>query len=237
MRNFILSLLLALTFSVGTAQKGYLGLGITYNYYSLEDLKNFQNKILNQLPVSGKITYNFPSHVGFKGYYSNEFYNQKILFFAGFNSTGGSVSYSDYSGRILINQILDIYSFGGQIEFPLYEKNNFSLSLAPKGLIALTTLKFKQLVEIYPGIQEEKYKLNSSTLGLGFGFIASKEIRFIKFIVEAGYDYFLPSDIYLHSDKNLFLVNSNNEKVKCELSGFRTSLGVSLNLSSLLKTL
>jgi hypothetical protein len=226
---FIVSILVMSNF-YGYSQIGSLGFEINYHKYSLGNFKNFRDEIVNALPVSGKITENFPAYIGFKGSYSNTFRNYKFSVFFGYNSTGGRISYSDYSGKLLIDQVLDIYSTGIQLYIPLYQKNNYFLYVAPKSSIAFTTIKFAQIVEINSEVQKENEKLKSTSIGFGIELSLSKKIKFIEIVAECGFDYYIPSEIYLYGNKDSYLVDMHNNKVKCELEGWRTGIGLRFDL-------
>jgi hypothetical protein len=232
--SFIVSVLLLLNFYC-YSQIGSLGFEINYNNYSLSSFKNFRNEIVNTLPVEAKVTENFPAFIGFKGLYSNKYKNYKFSVFFGYNSTGGRISYSDYSGKLLIDQVLNIYSTGVQLYIPLYQRNNYSLYLAPNSSFAFTTIKFSQKVEIYSEKQEESEKFKSTSLGFGLVFKLSKKIKCIEIVTECGFDYFLPSDIWLSNNRELYLVDKYSKKVKCELDGWRTGISLFFDLNYILK--
>ena len=98
------------------SQQGKIFIETNYNTFSHSSLQQFQKEFKADIaPIPVKTVDDFPANIGFTlGY---EITDASTAFFLSYNSTGGKLSYSDYSGVIRIEQPLKGYTAGGNYQF------------------------------------------------------------------------------------------------------------------------
>lgn len=113
MRIFIIILfLLPLRLSAQLSISHSAGVGS----YAMHDLKDLQTRMKKRFPLEGKIMSSFPMYwyneASIKMIFDN---NLVIGGYASYCSTGGRISYSDYSGGLNVDQLLECYSLSSLI--------------------------------------------------------------------------------------------------------------------------
>jgi hypothetical protein len=110
------------------SQTGKIFLEANYNSFSHTSLSDFQEEFKNDLvPIPLQTTDDFPANIGFTVGY--EITDSNIALFLGYNSTGGKLSYSDYSGVVRLEESLNAITFGGIYYLDLSEKKDFRIAL------------------------------------------------------------------------------------------------------------
>ena len=180
------------------AQNGSIFFEINYHTFSHNSLKEFQQELANDIPeVDMMANDEFPANFGIKTGYRIESINSTI--FAGFASTGGKMSYSDYSGTIRLTQPLNGYTLGAMHHIYLDSRKNFSLAL--KMLTTYSTLKVVSYYAFEDEIYEDQIKLYAFDYGVGTELIYEYPLGFIKLRGALGYDFVLGGKLHL-KDKN-----------------------------------
>jgi hypothetical protein len=103
MRRYLVIVLICLTLPV--AAQISISVGTGAGTYLQGGLKNFQENFASRYNVDAEVNSNFPPYVNYEGSF-NFTYSPRLfseIFFA-YGSTGGRVSYSDYSGTVYMNQ-------------------------------------------------------------------------------------------------------------------------------------
>jgi hypothetical protein len=213
----------------GFSQFGSFGIYATYNSHSLTEVKEFFNEFKYDLPVSGKTMDNFPPVVGVKLVYTNQFRSINFNLNVGYNSTGGRISYADYSGKINIDMVANVFPAGIQINIPMYSKNKFSLFLSPGLSAAFIRFKVKSEFQLYDQTEKDKIILQSRALGGGIGFTIEKRIKFLAIRAEIAADYFVPAKITSPENEGAFVTDNGGKKVLCQIGGLRSGIGILYN--------
>jgi hypothetical protein len=229
MRNIKLILLLFLTLvtNLNAQENISISLDVNYNSFSQNSLKNFQNELSNDISeIRLRVTDDFPSNIGYT--FGLKVKNINTNFFLFYNSTGGRLSYADFSGLIRVSQNLSAIGLGGEYQLALDSKDSFFLNL--RGFINFSSLNLESYSEIQNNISSEIIDFSSRDLGLGLAFMYEYPIAFFKIKFNVGYDFTFVGDIFLKDNDEAFLRDDNNENIKTNWSGLRTGLGVSIPL-------
>ena len=226
MKKQIVLLLLSTISFISYSQNGEIFIELNYNTFSHSSLKSFQQEFIEDITeVPIEVNDNFPSNIGFTlGYKLNQI--NTSLFFS-YNSTGGKISYSDYSGVIRITQPLNAYTFGGEYQIKLSKtKNNFSLGL--RGFSMLSNLRLENYTQISDNITNENIKFQSINLGVGGRLIYEYPMSFFIIKASLGFDMTFGGTLKFKENNDFYLENNNGDKVKTNWSGLRTGLGIEI---------
>lgn len=224
MRNFYLVILLLPIQSYGQKM---ISASIGYGTYRMNDMTNFQQELAPIFPIEGKTTLAFPGYwfydISYKQIISDKFL---IGGGAGYGSTAGRISYSDYSGSINYDQLLTFYSFplhfGQRIKLP-NEKIILTADLQPGLTHTNLTLLFQE--QIGSLSQNESYKFTSLNLYIqpSLGFVY--KLNRIGLNAQLGYQLDIGPGKLKYSE-DVFLRDSDENPVVANWSGLRASVGV-----------
>lgn len=220
---FILCLLSFSSFS----QKGTIFFETNYNTYSHSSLSSFQKELSDDIDprIPIKTTDNFPSSIGFTlGYEINKI---KTSFFISYNSTGGKISYADYSGVIRLEQPLNSFALGGMYHLKL--NNNFKVGF--KAFSMFTNLKLNSYTRIGDIESKDILKFNSVDIGVGTSIIYEYPISFFYIRAQLGFDFVLGGNLNFTDIENAHLINKGGQKVKTNWTGFRSGIGISIPIN------
>ncbi|MDO7171243.1 hypothetical protein [Mariniflexile sp. AS56] len=207
------------------SQNGHIIVELNYNTYSHASLKSFQQEFIEDIPeIPIEVNDNFPANIGFTlGYKINEI---NTSFFLSYNSTGGKISYSDYSGVIRITQPLNAYTFGGEYQIELFKDSGFSLGL--RGFSMLSNMKLENYTQISDNVTYENIKFETINYGAGGKLIYEYPISFCIIRVSFGYDITFGGTLKFKENNDFHLENNNGDTVKTNWSGLRTGLGIEI---------
>lgn len=226
---FILFLLTSLTQGILAQDMAF---EIGYGTYSMTDMKEFQQDILDDSDIAGaKVLENFPGFFQMK--FSVIAYNFE-RFSVGVNigllSTGGRTYYADYSGSLRIDNKLNGTHLGIMGLFPFYKKNDFLIDLQLTPSLIFTTSQIESELIIGQNNDSEILDLVSTSITLETGF--RLKYNFGKFFVGGfiGANLGLNNGLRLKSDRDALLVDNDGNNVITDWSGFRCSSFVGLSL-------
>jgi hypothetical protein len=203
--------------------EGGYGLGS----YTMTDLKKMNTSVLETLPVEAGITDNFPVR---PYYYLSIDYNFNPGFSIGltgnYNTTGSRISYKDYSGELIFDNILSSYSPGIQLSVALVDKK-FKISEVNNISCSLSRLKIKE--KVISSSEEYKYKSNSIQFEPGI----KVSFPFSRFEIgaKAGYLLDLKGINRLKGDRDTILKDTKTgDEIKTNWSGFRISISIAMTI-------
>jgi hypothetical protein len=232
------------------AQELRLSGGFNYGTFSMRDMKAMQGDLKSQLTaVPVLVVDKFPGYFGYEGsaVYVNETSIGQGLEF-GFNSTGGRISYADYSGRILVDQQLRSVKFGftgfvilntgddyqENVSIDDYDDNvsnnapwEFTFN-ASAGLL-FTNLEISQRTEVYGKLEEYEAVRFASTnfyFSLGPGVALQSKRAFVG--MKILYQIDGPGKLKFSSDSKSHLVDDEGKPIKAHWTGLRISLTVGM---------
>lgn len=208
-----------------------------YGTYQMASMKKFQSdlyqNVSSSVNVPFKITDEFP---GFIGYELSANMSLKKFFF-GFQlatrSTGGRISYADYSGKYNIDNKLLNFEGHGVIGTTVYNTEKLTLNVAGQIGVALTNHELSSSLQLTnQNEQAESFKFSSLNVIVAAG----SELRyyilnnvFVNF--KARYDLHIPGKLTYKENTNAYLENDNGEEVKVDWSGIRGGIGIGLRIN------
>lgn len=204
-----------------------------YSAYTSENLKTFQNDIISQNPLSLKATDRFPSRPYLQlalNWYRRD--GNRLGFFMGYHSTGGRLAVSDYSGKVISDQILTNIELGMTLNVYLRKLKSKHVTpfMGAKMAAALSRLELKDMAYLVNG---EKYKdkltLNAENLTFTPSLGLETSVYDFPLRISAGYLIQVTAlAFHLQDSWNAKLRMSDDTKVIPGLSGFRFSISVAI---------
>ena len=224
-KQIALFLISSITF-IAYSQNGGIFIEFNYNTFSHSSLSTFQNEFIQDIPeVPVTVNDDFPSNIGFTiGYNLNHI---NLSLFLSHNSTGGKISYSDFSGVIRIIESLKAYTWGAEYQIKLSKKTN-GFKLGVRGFSMISNFDLKNHTQILDNITNENIKFQSLNLGVGGRLIYKHSLSFFIIKASLGFDITFGGSLRLKENKDLYLENNNGDNVKTNWSGLRTGLGIEI---------
>lgn len=211
---------------------------ISYNTYSMSELKDIQSELLNDIlkfNIPARITESFPPYLGYKiGFAIPVIDTAKRTFsIGGFverGTTGGRIHYQDYSGEIKIDQSAVETSIGALIDYQysLSEKYNFGLNFAVS--YTISSLSYISYLQLGSEFQEEELNFSSYSISFEPGIVPSINLLGVRFGIALSYLINIPSKLVFDKFSEAHLVNNQGDKVNINWSGFRLGLQIRISL-------
>ena len=217
---------LILSFDV-EAQNGLSAVVETnFNSFSHNDLRGLQQELIEDIEgVTLRVNDDFGANVGYTVGVKVE--DLGVQYFMSYNSTGGKISYSDYSGVVRVTQLLRGFTLGAEYQKRLTNVDSkTALHVGGRGFASHTSLGLKSYSEIYDYAESESIDMNSYDFGVGIRFNYDIPVWMVKLRLNAGYDLVFGGELKLSEDKDYALENSKGDRVKTGWSGFRSGIGV-----------
>jgi len=212
-----------------------------YGSYDMTNMKTYQDEqagnIYDSLGTYPKKMYDFPPYWGLNinaGFNKNRHQFSLTL---NYNTTGGRLSYSDYSGIIKIDKLVNCKGISGGYSFAIIQSEKIQTLLGFEVGVNFSTLKEENIVAIYISDEEtnevNKYRSQQITLipEVSIAYFPIKNI-FIK--VSAGYSRQISTSKQLNKEPNqkLELVDESGKDVTLDWSGFRLGAGIGYRFNS-----
>ncbi len=229
MKYLHLSILASLVLSGSCiAQTGSIFIETNYNTFTHSSLKSFQEEFINDIPeVPIQVNDNFPAHFGFTVGYTINAISSSLFF--NYNTTGGKISYSDFSGTIRTTQLLKGYTVGGSYLLKII-KDSEKLHLGLKAFSTFSSLEVSNYGQLLDTVNEATIDFRSIDIGIGANLIYEHPISFFKLRAVIGYDLVLGGKLFFKENKDFHLENNTGDTVKTGWSGLRTGIGISVPL-------
>jgi hypothetical protein len=229
MKKIILTIFIFFITGNSFSQSGKIFAEINYNSFSHSLLSEFQQEFIGDLPstISIETVDDFPSNIGFTVGY--EIVNINTSIFMSYNSTGGKISYADFSGIIKLEQLLTGITLGGIYDIPLDKKKRFKLGL--KGFAMLSSLDIESTSMIGSDANNDSLSFDSFDYGLGAQFRYEYPVSFFIIRAHIGYDVVLSGKLKFQEIKEAHLLNNSGEDVKTGWTGLRTGVGIAIPIN------
>jgi hypothetical protein len=227
MRN-LLAIIICFSFFHTFSQQGKVFIETNYNTFFHNSLSDFQKEFKADIaPIPVKTLDDFPANIGFTlGY---EIIDSNTAIFLAYNSTGGKLSYSDYSGIVRLENALNGISLGAIYYSSLSELKNLRLGI--KGFATYSSLNLNSYSEIGNNIEIDEVGFNSIDFGAGVQFEYEYPLSFIILKANIGFDLVFGGKLRFNDNNEAHLINNSNEKVKTGWSGLRTGLGIAFPIN------
>jgi len=199
---------------------------VNYNTFSHTDLKNFQLQLRDDInEVNLDINDDFGANIGYSFGIKIEDLNTQL--FASYNSTGGKISYSDYSGLIRLTQLLKVYTLGGEYQIKLSENSSKNVFyFGGRAFVNYTQLDLESYSKISNTTSTESIDFNSIDIGLGIRFIYDIPISVVKLRLNLGYDLVLGGELKFKENNDFALEDDDGDRINAGWSGFRSGIGI-----------
>jgi hypothetical protein len=202
---------------------------VGFGTYSMPQMKQLQQEIRRGLAVPAKITEEFPAYFnhGLALYYHLNEQSRISLFFES-GSTGGRITYSDYSGSLVYDQLLQYKAFGSLIGRE-YDAHPFRFLIGLEKSVIISNMEVKGNLSVYD--QSDAAQERFQTVGYGIKPLISIAYPYKRFEprLTAGYLLNANKPFYLKDDPDMVL-HVNNQEAGPNWSGLRVNLSVGLLL-------
>lgn len=222
----ILPMLVLFIATIPTVAQHWIGsAGLNYGSYSMKSLKDMQQSFLStNIPL--EVVESFPSRAGFELNILRSFGN--FSFGIGFSkaSTGGRVSYADYSGSINHDIVANNNMVSLQVEFSLTRKKAWELFFAMRNGVAVNLMKYKTTLTLGDDSDNIQNKFQSMNFALSPGLGARFFYKDFFLHPEARYEsHVVKGDLYYGNNTDMTL-EVNSKKVQMDWDGVRLSISV-----------
>ncbi|WP_298884483.1 hypothetical protein [uncultured Polaribacter sp.] len=227
MKNILI--LFAIIFSINIySQQGKIFIETNYNTFSHSSLSDFQQEFKNDLaPIPIKTVDDFPANIGFTiGY---EIIDSSTAFFLSYNSTGGKLSYSDYSGIVRLEESLNAITIGGIYFLNLTENENLRIGF--RGFSMISRFNLNSFSEISNNIQQDNFDFQSTDFGIGAQLNYEYPLSFLILKANIGFDITFGGKLIFDDNNEAYLTNNSNNKVTTGWSGLRTGIGIAIPIN------
>ena len=227
MKNILI--LFAIIFSINIySQQGKIFIETNYNTFSHSSLSDFQQEFKNDLaPIPIKTVDDFPANIGFTiGY---EIIDSSTAFFLSYNSTGGKLSYSDYSGIVRLEESLHAITIGGIYFLNLTENENLRIGF--RGFSMISLLNINSYSQISNFTQQEDIDLQSFDFGFGLQLNFEYPLSFLILKANIGFDAVIGGKLIFKDNNEAHLINNSNKQVTTGWSGLRTGIGIAIPIN------
>ncbi len=211
---------------------------ISYDSYSMYELKNLQKELLNSIRESNipaNITDSYPAYIGFQigiliPFHDFNNHTTSVGGLIGHTSTGGRIHYQDYSGEIRADQTIRETSIGVIIDHQIHFSKKFNLGINFSLNYIFSNMNNSLSTRIGNETQSQDLKFSSSSFGLEPGLVPS--LNFGKFRLGVSLSYLIcaPSSLEYENMSNAYLVNGKGKKVNIEWSGFHVGIQASVTI-------
>jgi hypothetical protein len=199
---------------------------VNYNTFSHSSLSNFQLDFRQDITeVDLVVNDDFGANFGFSGGLKVD--TIKTQFFIAYNTTGGKMSYSDFSGSIRLTQLLKGYTFGGEYHLEIAKGNKDDVFyFGARGLVTLSSLSIESSSSINNVTTNDFIDFRAVDFGIGIRLIYDIPISIVKLRLNIGYDQVFGGKFRFKENTDAWLENNAGDPVRTSWSGLRTGVGV-----------
>lgn len=205
---------------------GSVGVG-SYQY---NDLKTFFEEQRAKMQVDAKVVNNFPAYVTFSGGARVKLKTISCGLEFSYGSTGGRIAYSDYSGYLLEDMVVNQYSFALTPSYQFFEKGPFKLSVGLDLRLVQHDLRLQylQLVGTTKVADDRaKYKALTPAFRPRIQF-EWQLIKHLSLLASAGYEYQVPVN-NKSTDSQHTALTAGSRTATVSGGGLRADIGVGYN--------
>jgi hypothetical protein len=213
-------------------QNTLFNLNVGYGSYSQNDLKNFQEYLIQYTDIKEKATESFPNFINYSVSLDYMLKNKDLIGFGlSYYTTGARSSVSDYSGSYKFDMILNGYAVSLNYNFLFSKIKTFDFYIQLKAGLIISDLKLNETLNIYETtLVDDKSNFRSENFFFEPSVIISYNIInhfYINF--HCGYEIDIEGKIHLKDNKDAIL-SINGENVGMNWGGIRISIGASYKL-------
>lgn len=215
-----------------SGQQSGLSLSGGVGTYELGDLKSYHNELLTRLPVDAKAFKYFPPHTNFRiNLYRQETSGLKYGLVYAYSTSGAHANYTDFSGRLNLDQRIASYQAGASCGYRLLNIDFFitQFEISAYGDLRLAYIRNQVTVDIntrYYYYENNKLNLTAFSPGAELGLEAVFNINTMSFGIEGGY-YFDAGTAFKAGQESLLTSTVSlppTGVLKSDMSGFRVGI-------------
>lgn len=225
-------------FSIPTlvAQNYRIAFNCTYGGYSLTDMKSFQQELYEDarenLELPFDILYDFPAYLGYELHGTLSYEKSEFGIHLASRSTGGRISYGDYSGTYNVDSNLNGLEVAGLIGYKLNQSDASDVGIRANLGVSFNSFDLAsniQLSEQPTNTDNLEFSSINALIGISMYF----RVYFFKNVfldAHLGYDLHIPGNLKLSTNKDYFLTFNDGDEVVMDWSGIRAGLGIGIRI-------
>ncbi|HKL37585.1 MAG TPA: hypothetical protein VJ876_01735 [Bacteroidales bacterium] len=187
---FLLFLIIRPASSQPNIKSFNFGFEMGWGTYSMNELKELNTVVLNNLPFPAKIVSDFPPYYYYKPMFVFEFNHSEFGAFITRQSSGSRISSRDYSGEYRFEIRTYAKSFGIHYLIKLNPGDLFEIGLYSDLGQYTSRLKVQESLELFSEESlNEEYTFRTNSFFLEPGFSISCQFRPVILQLTAGYNY------------------------------------------------
>lgn len=205
-----------------------------YGFYSMSELKTFQEGLKSEFPVSLRTTEAYPPYLYYEGSFQFIIRERVPLGISvTYGSTGSRLHYSDYSGEIFADQFVKYLAIGLPVAWIFPSKNTWSLQVELKPNISFNELALKLQSSVANQTEAEQLDFKSMDIGIQPGFAIIKRFGPVGLLLQAGFNIGLMNgELFLKKDDAYYLTQRNGDHVSTDWTGLRIAAGINYSFKS-----
>jgi hypothetical protein len=204
-----------------------------YGTYSQAELSNLQQQMENNLDnnyeVDTKITAAFPAWLYINGSVGYLITKQLAIGSSvAWGSSGGRISYNDYSGSVTLDMLVSYTSIGIPVTIIIKPDSKWLLALELVPSYVFNKMNFNFEYVLLDDADGTKLKFRSRNIAVQPGLVLSRHIGRLGFDLRAGYNLtLLKGNLFLEGGDGTYLLDDNDQKVRMDWNGLRLEAGLS----------
>lgn len=203
--------------------------------YGMDDMKRFQLEFNQALPIPGVIISSFPAYWYYEGQLQYQFQNNRLGSSVSYGSSGGRVSYSDYSGKVLNDLRVEGTSTSVCYERlqPLSKNGTWSIGFGINVGWLFGKMKFDNLQQIGNNKATVVEYFTTGNMTLEPRVTLRKAIKAFEFLAVCGYNInAIKGNVIPKSYPDAILTNSSGDPAHLDFSGLRGGVGVTVRIGT-----
>lgn len=197
--------------------------GVGYASYNHAELKSYQVFLIKASGLDAIVIDEFPAFYTYNLGFTIHFSKWILGIDAGHGSTAGRVYYEDYSGRLILDQLIAYNYLGVTPSISLKQSSKFYLMGGIKLSIVSHTLSVRNILTLGTQSVYEEEDFQGFNLAIQPNLVLRK--YFGKAFLQVSIGYELQNRSYPESDTGFFLDNGSGNPVHLQGDGFRINLG------------
>jgi hypothetical protein len=225
-------LILLLFFWQSTIAQTYITTDIGIATYSMSDLKLLQKNIFEDTPVILNTVEKFPPfiqyQIGVKHYQaSNIILGGEVLF----TSTGGRIVYSDFSGSLRGDQLVNVFSAGPKVGYKISQSNKFALEIESLTSFDFTNLELKNSLIVGSQTDQSSEKFRAYGVSLYPRFNLNYSFKILVLYAFLGGQITVIQNPFIWKEDNESQITLDGKNgLKPQWSGLRSGIGIAFKL-------
>lgn len=203
-------------------------------FYSMNDLKDINDDVSQEIPFNTKLVSDFPAYWYLRPTFSLQFKKFSLGLNYSFQSTGSRVSAKDYSGEYRFDMKVNSSSPGIYSEVLLGTLNKIRFNLYSVLGVSFSKLSLNEyLIVLDQIITDDIYRYKAQSYYIEPGFNLTYPVQFLNAGLYAGYLIQFGKQAFYSDDNkdNKLYAQRSRDPIKPDWKGLRIGISVYYNLS------